>query len=83
MAVEVKAEANHDTKDRLKEITKPTFVICGDKDYFVPFNHLKEMEQLIPNATVKIYEGEGHNIVNNNRFTRDIAIFIKKQEVVL
>ena len=83
LAVEVKAEANHDTKDQLKEITKPTLVICGDKDYFVPFNHLKEMEQLIPNATVKIYEGEGHNIVNNNRFTRDIAIFIKKQEVVL
>ncbi len=83
LAVEVKAEAKHDTKNRLKEITKPTLVICGDKDFFVPLNHLREMEKLIPNATVKIYEREGHNIVNNNRFTKDIAIFIKKQEVVL
>ena len=76
--VEAKAEIEHNTKDRLSEIKKPTLILCGDKDYYMPLEFLKEMEELIPNATLKIYTGKGHNIVTSKKFSQDIAEFITR-----
>ena len=74
--IEAKAEAEHNTKDRLSEIKKATLILCGDNDYYMPLNYLKEMEQLIPNAILKIYANKGHNIITSKQFTQDIADFI-------
>ena len=77
--IEAKAEVEHNSKDRLSEIKKPTLILCGDNDYYMPLNYLKEMEQLIPNAILKIYSGKGHNIITSKQFTQDIAEFITKK----
>lgn len=74
--IEAKAEIEHNSKDRLSEIKKPTLILCGDNDYYMPLNYLKEMEQLMPNAILKIYAKKGHNIITSRQFTQDIADFI-------
>jgi pimeloyl-ACP methyl ester carboxylesterase len=74
--IEAKAEANHNARDRLREIKKPILILCGDNDYYMPLKYLKEMEQLIPEAILKIYANKGHNILTSKQFTKDIAEFI-------
>ena len=78
--IEAKAEIEHNSKDRLSEIAKPTLILCGDKDFYMPLDYLKEMEHLIPNVILKIYADKGHNIVTSKQFSRDISKFISWNE---
>lgn len=46
----------------IKKITAPTLVIHGDADKSIPFNSAKHLVDVIPNATLKVIAGGGHDI---------------------
>jgi len=58
---QVKAQlARPDSSKNLKNITCPTLIITGREDNICPLDLHKEMEQMIPKATLKIIEHCGH-----------------------
>lgn len=48
------------TDDILKAITVPTFVTCGTRDLIKP-SHSEHITKTIPNARMKIFDGESHS----------------------
>jgi pimeloyl-ACP methyl ester carboxylesterase len=74
--VEIEAEDKHNFKDQLNEIKVPTLVIGGDEDFFYP---IKETADGIPDATLILYQGLGHNAVSDHsrQFGEDILAFLK------
>ena len=75
--IEAKAEVEHDSIDSLKKISVPVLIICGDSDFYFPSEYIKEMDSLISNSTLKLYENKGHEIIGDTRFAKDILEFIK------
>ena len=77
LLVTIKAQRNHDFKDRLAEINAPTLVIGGEEDLFYP---IRETAAEIPNAKLILYEGFGHNAMldNKQQFQEDVLAFLKK-----
>lgn len=76
--VEVEAEVNHNfTSEQLAEINVPTLVIGGEEDKFY-LN--RETAEGIPNARLILYEGFGHNAIDDNRrqFQTDILAFLNE-----
>jgi pimeloyl-ACP methyl ester carboxylesterase len=76
--VEIEAEVNHDfTSEQLAEIKVPTLVIGGEEDKFY-LN--RETAEEIPNAKLILYEGFGHNALEDNKhqFQTDILAFLKE-----
>ena len=47
------------TTEELHSITSPTLLVFGDSDY-MPFEHVLEIYQNIPNANLFIVPGAGH-----------------------
>ena len=56
----IKALANESYYERLREITIPTVVICGEKDQTTPRWHSEQLGQRIPNARNVWVPGKGH-----------------------
>jgi len=48
----------HDTRNVLNQITQPTLITVGSKDYFLP--HSKLLYESIKNSKLEIIEGFGH-----------------------
>lgn len=76
IVIEAQAEVAHNTKERLPEIKQSILILCGNRDYYMPLEYLLEMEQLIPNAKLKLYPNKGHNITTDKQFPKDIADYI-------
>lgn len=54
------------TDEILSSITVPTYVTCGTKD-LIKQSHTDHIVEMIPNATLKIFEGKSHsNYINNS-----------------
>ena len=51
---------NTDLTENAKQIKCPTFIIWGDKDEAVPVADAYELEKLIPDSGLTIYEGCTH-----------------------
>jgi pimeloyl-ACP methyl ester carboxylesterase len=77
LLVEGKAEMAHNTKNRLAEITVPTLVIGGDKDYYCPAERLRETAAGIPDAILVLYEGKGH-MTMGKEFDEDVLAFLNE-----
>ncbi len=75
LLVEGKAEIMHNCKNQLPQISAPTLVVAGDRDYFCPVDLLRETAAGIPNAKLVIYEGKGH-MVSGKRFNEDVLAFL-------
>lgn len=77
----IKAFSETDQTDDLKAITVPVFVIQGDDDQVVPYKDaaLKQAE-LLPDATLKIYERYPHGMLTTNAdvINPDILAFIQQ-----
>lgn len=71
--IEIKAEDNHDFKERLTEIKVPVLVIGGANDFFYP---IRETARGIPGAKLILYEGVGHSAMMKHRFGEDILAFL-------
>jgi pimeloyl-ACP methyl ester carboxylesterase len=48
------------TKDQLRKITAPVMVADGDHDEVIALDQIEEMAQLIPNATLRVFDGASH-----------------------
>jgi non-heme chloroperoxidase len=76
----IKAFSETDQTDDLKAITVPTLVLHGDDDQVVPYKQGGALSsQLLPNATLKIYEGYPHGMltVNADVLNADLLAFIR------
>ena len=76
----IKAFSETDQTEDLKAITVPVLVTQGDDDQVVPYKNasLKQAE-LLPNATLKIYEGFSHGMlsVNADAINPDLLAFVR------
>ncbi len=76
----IKAFSETDQTEDLKAITVPTLVLHGDDDQVVPYKNAALIQaELLPNATLKIYEGFSHGMltVNADILNADLLAFIK------
>jgi non-heme chloroperoxidase len=76
----IKAFSETDQTDDLKAMTVPTLVLHGDDDQVVPYKNAALLQaDLLPDATVKIYEGLSHGMltVNADTLNTDILAFIQ------
>ncbi|WP_433252378.1 alpha/beta fold hydrolase [Actinomadura nitritigenes] len=75
------AFAETDFTDDLKKFDVPTLVVHGDDDQIVPIDATgRKSAQIIPDATLKVYEGGSHGIAmvpgDKERFNRDLLEFL-------
>jgi 3-oxoadipate enol-lactonase len=59
---QLKARAEHDTYERLKEIHKPVYVCGGIYDRIAPPENLKALQRQIPKSKLEFFEG-GHGFL--------------------
>lgn len=76
----IKAFSETDQTGDLKAITVPTLVLQGDDDQIVPYKNAALLQaELLPDATLKIYEGFSHGMltVNADVINPDLLAFVK------
>ena len=76
----IKAFSETDMTDDLKAITVPTLVLHGDDDQIVPIgNSAMLSSKLLPNGTLKVYEGYPHGMLTTNPdvLNADLLAFVK------
>lgn len=76
----IKAFSETDQTADLKAITVPTLVLQGDDDQVVPYKNAALLQaELLPNATLKVYEGLSHGMltVNADILNPDLLAFVK------
>lgn len=79
--VEAEAQMNFDARPALPGLTVPVLLVGGDKDYYMPVSMIEETARLIPDCTLKIYQGKGHmGTVRNRQLAPDILDFIHSKE---
>ncbi|HTN14198.1 MAG TPA: alpha/beta hydrolase [Sphingomonadaceae bacterium] len=76
----IKAFSETDQTADLKAIGVPTLVLQGDDDQVVPYKNAALLQaELLPNATLKVYEGLSHGMltVNADILNPDLLAFVK------
>lgn len=76
----IKAFSETDQTEDLKAITVPSLVLQGDDDQVVPYKNAAILQaELLPNATLKVYEGYSHGMltVNADVLNADLLAFIQ------
>jgi pimeloyl-ACP methyl ester carboxylesterase len=75
----LEADLDHDTTERLGEISAPTLVIGGNEDPFFSEDLLRETAEKVPGAALHIYEGVGHGVPKERkrRYEEDALAFLK------
>ncbi|MDJ1137229.1 alpha/beta fold hydrolase [Streptomyces iconiensis] len=79
----VNAFGSTDFTDDLKKFDIPTLVVHGDDDQIVPVEATaRKSAEIIPDATLKVYEGGSHGIAlvpgEKEQFNRDLLEFLKR-----
>jgi len=78
----IKAFSESDFTEDLKKFDIPTLVIHGDDDQIVPINITGlRTAQMIKGATLKVYKGAPHGVMNTNReqFNADLLQFANQE----
>lgn len=80
----LRTDLNFDSRPLLPRLRVPTLVLGGASDPFFPAPLLHELAELIPGATLRIYEGAGHGLVKmqKRRFERDVLAFLGQTAVL-
>ena len=76
----IKAFSETDQTEDLKAITVPTLVLHGDDDQIVPYKNAGVLSaEILPNATLKVYEGFSHGMltVNAETLNADLLAFVR------
>jgi non-heme chloroperoxidase len=78
----VTAFAETDFTEDLKRFDFPTLVVHGDDDQIVPIDATaRKTAQIVPDATLKVYEGSSHGIAlvpgDKEKFQQDLLDFLK------
>jgi pimeloyl-ACP methyl ester carboxylesterase len=75
--VEAEAEAASDAREVLPDITIPVLLVGGDQDPYFPKEMFQDTAGLIPDCTLRLYEGKGHEgLLSEKRFVQDVLAFI-------
>ena len=75
--IEGEAEVAFDARPVLPEIGVPVLLIGGDADFMFPEGYLDETASLIPDCTLRVYEGKDHmQAISDERLCPDILEFI-------
>jgi pimeloyl-ACP methyl ester carboxylesterase len=83
MMVEAEAEMAFDAREVLPDISVPVLLVCGDADMYIPKELYEETARLIPDCTLRMYEGIGHvGAIRDERLPRDILDFVRQRPVV-
>lgn len=76
---EAEAELIFDARDVLPMIEVPVLLIGGDRDDYFPRHILEDTASLIPNCTLRLYEGKSHEgAISDKRMARDALHFISR-----
>ena len=69
---------NEDVSEILPHVTAPSLLIWGAQDRDVPIRYAREMESLIPDAGLVVFEGAGHfaYLDEPDRFCRVVRHFL-------
>jgi pimeloyl-ACP methyl ester carboxylesterase len=83
MMVEAEAEMVFDAREVLPDISVPVLLVCGDADMYIPKELYEETARLIPDCTLRMYEGIGHvGAVRDTRFPQDVLDFVGQRPAV-
>ena len=74
--IEAKVEETPTPEECLKRIKVPVLMLNGAEDSYFEPGSAHEMAAMIPNATLILYPGKGHEISSEKRFGKDILEFI-------
>ncbi|MEC3992667.1 alpha/beta hydrolase [Actinacidiphila sp. DG2A-62] len=79
----VDAFSNTDFTEDLKKFDVPTLIVHGDDDQVVPIDATgRRSARIIPDATLKVYEGGSHGIAlvpgDKEKFNRDLLDFLQR-----
>jgi non-heme chloroperoxidase len=79
----VDAFSNTDFTEDLKKFDIPTLIVHGDDDQVVPIDATgRRSARIIPDATLKVYEGGSHGIAlvpgDKEKFNRDLLDFLQR-----
>jgi pimeloyl-ACP methyl ester carboxylesterase len=78
--VEAEAELACDARDVLPLIPVPVLLVGGDRDPYFPKEVYEETARLIPDCTLRLYEGKGHDLsAFDKRFARDVLDFVRQR----
>jgi len=78
--VEAEAEVACDARDVLPAIPVPVLLVCGDEDHYFPKEVYEETARLIPDCTLRMYQGAGHvGAIRDRRFPRDVLEFVRQR----
>jgi pimeloyl-ACP methyl ester carboxylesterase len=77
VVVTIKAEDQHNFKDRLHKITAPTLIAGGEQDPYYTPTLFRETAAGIPNARLCLYPGMGHP-AGGKQFQRDVLAFLRE-----
>ena len=76
--VEADAEVAFDARPVLPEIRVPVLLVGGGADFIFPEEILEETARLIPDCTLRVYEGKGHaQAISDERFCPDVLEFVE------
>jgi pimeloyl-ACP methyl ester carboxylesterase len=77
---EAEAEVVCDARDVLPAIPVPVLLVCGDEDLYFPKEVYEETARLIPDCTLRMYEGAGHvGAIRDRRFPQDVLEFVRQR----
>jgi hypothetical protein len=58
-------------------------LVCGDRDPYFPKEICEETARLIPDCTLRMYEGKGHEMALSGAwFTQDVLDFVRQRPAV-
>lgn len=75
VVIEADAEMAFDATADLARIAVPVLIAGGADDVAFPIEYMREMAELIPNSTLKIYEGGHTAAFMDKRFVADVGEF--------
>ena len=79
--VEGKAEVAFDSRHALPNIRVPVLLIAGTDDMYFPLEVIEETAELIPDCTLRLYEGKSHvAAASDSRIASDILEFINRPQ---
>ena len=73
----LRAEYAFDVRDRLRDISTETLVVCGAQDPFWTPEMFAETAFRMPNGKLIMYRNRGHALVTAPEFFRDVSAFLR------
>ncbi len=78
--VEAEAELACDAREVLSGIPVPVLLVCGDQDPYFSKEVYEETARLMPDCTLRMYEGRGHEgVISDRRFLGDVLDFVRQR----